>query len=229
MVEKQRVDILLQGRARDWKNDACVSSGSAYATFECSTNFPNSSKVIDELRTAESVVAFFYIEAHGRCSAIDIIANLVRQLCLPLQVLPECLKDAYDRSQNNPEVGLKLEDMLEALLETSRSIDEPITIVLDGLDQLNPSEQTEIMKVMDQLKESGCKCLVTSRPTQSLWNKQHDDYYKYSIQDKNTAKDIRNFIESALSENKALDKMLSGDRKLKRDVVDTLTSRSHGK
>lgn len=90
----------------------------------------------------------------GLHSATDVTASLLRQLCLSFHIVPGRLKQLYDRSDREPNIRLELDDMLEALRETSRDIDQPIMIVMDGLDGCNMREQKEFVKLLTGLKRN---------------------------------------------------------------------------
>lgn len=88
--------------------------------------------------------------------------------------------------------------MLEAMRETSRDIDQPMAIVLDGLDECNMRQQKDFMKVFTGLKETSWKFLITSRFDQDIFLKVCRDCSQYSIAEDDLENDIRNFVDSAL-------------------------------
>ena len=88
--------------------------------------------------------------------------------------------------------------MLEAMRETSRDIDQPMAIVLDGLDECNMRQQKDFMKVFTCLKEKFWKFLVTSRFDQDIFSKVCRGCYQYSIAEDDLDDNIRNFVDSAL-------------------------------
>ena len=49
------------------------------------------------------------------------------------------------------------------------------------------------------------------------------------IENGNMANDIHDYVESTLKENGPLDEMLGYDKALRDELIDTLTSRAHGK
>ena len=160
-------------------------------------------------------------------SATDVTASLLRQLCLPFHIVPKRLKQLYEQSDREANTPLELDDMLEALRETSRYIDQPIMIVMDGLDECNMREQKDFIKVITSLKETSWKSLVTSRFDQDILSKACDGCSQFSIKDDNVESDIRNFVDAALRCNEPVDNMLS-DRDFRSEVIETLTSRAHG-
>lgn len=160
-------------------------------------------------------------------SATDVIASLLRQLCLSFRIVPRRLKQLRERSDRGSSAQLELDDMLEALRETSRDIDQPIVIVVDGLDDCNMREQKDFIKILVGLKETSWKSLVTSRFEQDLLSKACQGCSQFSIKDDNVENDIRNFVESALRGNEPVDNMLS-DEAFRLEVIETLTSRAHG-
>lgn len=164
----------------------------------------------------------------GSHSASDVTTSLLRQLCLPFHVIPERLEHIYERSNGDSDRQLKLDDVIEALKETSRDIHQPTMIVLDALDEINMRDRTDFAKVISSLKATSWKFLITSRSAQDILPNVCDDCSYFSIADEDIATDIRYFVDSALKENGAVDRILSGDPGFRSEVIDTLTTRSSG-
>ncbi len=101
-------------------------------------------------------------------SASDVIASLLKQLCMTFHIVPRRLKELYERSELEPNIRLELDDMLEALRETSRDIDQPIVIEIEGLDECNIREQEGFIRIVTGLKERSWTSLVTSRFEQDI-------------------------------------------------------------
>ena len=160
-------------------------------------------------------------------SATDLTASLLRQLCLPFHIAPRRLIQLYERSDHKTNMRLELDDMLEALRETSRDIDQPVIVVIDGLDECNMLEQKDFIKVLTGLKETSWKSLVTSRFDHDIVTKACEGCTHFSITDDNVANDIRIFVESVLRGNEPVDNMLS-DQTFRSEVIETLTSRAQG-
>jgi hypothetical protein len=161
-------------------------------------------------------------------SATDVATSLLRQLCLQFHIVPERLKQLYEQSGSEANAPLELEDIVEALIEASRSIYQPVMIVLDALDECNMREQKEFVRVLASLKETSWKYLVTSRLDQDILSRAYDDCYQFSIKDDDVENDIRNFVDSAIRGNEPVG-TISRDRHLRLEVIETLTSRAHGK
>ena len=162
-------------------------------------------------------------------SASDVVASLLKQLCLPFQFLPSRLKQVYDQAEDQPHLLLELDDMLEALKETSQYIfHQPITIVVDGLDEVSMNERKHFVKVLANLKENSWNWLFTSRPDQDFIDGALEGCSKFFVENFHLYNDIRNFLGTALRGNKALHTMLR-DEALRRDVLETLTSRAQGR
>lgn len=173
-------------------------------------------------------VAYFYMSSGRPHSAFDFTASLLKQLLLYFHILPRPLEEAYEKTNGNSEQELELTDMLDYLRETSRDIQRPTTIVLDGLDEMNMREHKDFIKVFSSLKETSWKFLITSRTDQDDFTGASGSCHRFLIQDENIAKDIENFVEFALSGNKAIDDMLSDHHDLREEIVHTLASRSNG-
>jgi hypothetical protein len=187
----------------------------------------SSSKTIDELRGSH-VVAYFYMSSGRLHSASDVTASLLRQLCLPRNLVPKRLKHIYDRSNGASSHLVTLDDLIEALEETSRDIHYPIIIVLDALDEVNMHDQGDFAKLISNLKGIPWKFLVTSRSAQDSLSNDCDGCSHLSITDKDVATDIRHYVGGVLKDNGAVDGILSRDPRYRTEVIDTLTTRSNG-
>lgn len=161
-------------------------------------------------------------------SASDVTTSLLRQLCLPLHIIPERLEYIYERSNGDSDRHLQLDDLIEALKETSRDIHQPTMIVLDALDEVNMRDQTDFAKVISSLKATSWKFLITSRSAQDILPQVCDGCSYLNIADEDVATDIRYFVDSALKENGAVDAILSRDPDFRSEVIETLTTRSNG-
>lgn len=160
-------------------------------------------------------------------SALDLVTSLLKQLCLLSHIVPRRLKEVYDRSEDQAHLQLVLDDMLEAFKETSQDIHQPITIVVDGLDEVNMDGQKDMVKVLTSLKETSCNCLFTSRFDQGILLGALEGCSEFSIQNSHLVDDIRNFVDGALRGDKAVHEMLR-DESLRSDVVFTLSSCANG-
>ena len=173
-------------------------------------------------------MAYFYLSSTTFHSASDIVTSLLKQLCLPLHIVPACLQQIFEQTHSEHGYKLELEDSLEALREAFRSIHQPITIIIDGFDETNIREQSDFVPVFNSLKSTSSKCLVTSRGTQKGLPKAYNSFSEFVIEDGANEEDIYNFVKCVLEENEPVDRMLNGDEKLRRELLDTLTLRSHG-
>ena len=158
-------------------------------------------------------------------SATDVVASLLRQLCLSFHMVTRRLKQLYKRSDHETNVWLELNDMLKALRETSQDINQPIVIVIDGLD----GEQKDFIKILTCLKETSWKILVTSRFEQDIVSKACKGCLQFSIKDDdNVRNDIRNFVDSALRGNEPVENLLS-DGEFRSEVIKTLIHHAHSR
>ena len=160
-------------------------------------------------------------------SASDLVASLLKQLCLPFHLVPRRLRQIYDQSEDQRHLLLGLNDMLQALKETSQDIHQPVTIVVDGLDEVNMNERKHFVKVLASLKATSCNWLITSRPNQDVIRGALEGYSEFSIEELHLGLDIRNFVDSAMGGDKPVHTMLR-DEALRCDVIETLTSRAQG-
>ena len=162
-------------------------------------------------------------------SASDVITSLLNQLCRPFHIVPNRLRQIYEESSGEPSHKLDLKDLLVALKEACQMIEQPIIIVIDGLDKTNIREENEFIKVFSNLKDTSGKWLVTSRPDQDIISKACDDYSQYVIREDSAIQDIRNLVESIIEDNGAFAELLSYEPSSKLKVIDSVSSRAHGR
>lgn len=161
-------------------------------------------------------------------SASEVTASLLRQLCLPRNLVPKRLKHIYERSNGASNRLVTLDDLIEALKETARDIHYPIIIVLDALDEVNMHDQGNFAKLVSNLKRIPWKFLITSRSAQGSLSNVCDGCSHLSITDENVSTDIRHYVGGVLKDNGAVDGILSRDPTFRSEVIDTLTTRSNG-
>ena len=223
---RRKAHILVPRKTRDRENDACVSYVQSYISHALLKVF-TSSKIIEHLQPLH-VVAYFYISSGKLHSASDVVTSLLRQLCLPLHIVPNRLQQIFEQTNGERSYKPKLEDLLETLMEVSRSIHQPVTIVVDGLDEINIRKQSDFVQVFDKLKFTSWKCLVTSRNTRCGWPEAQNRYSQCIIEDDANEQDISNFVKSVLRENEPVDRILDSDPDFRSMLIETLTSRAHG-
>lgn len=182
--------------------------------------------VVEDLSVSESV-AYFYMSSGRLYSASDLVASLLKQLCLPFHFVPRHLRRVYDQSEDQRHLLLGLNDLLQAPKETTQGIHQPITIVVDGLDEVNMNESNHFLQVFASLKETSCNWLFTSRLNQVVIRGALNGYSEFSIEELHLGHDVRHFIDSALGGDKPVHTMLR-DEALRCDVLETLTSRAQG-
>lgn len=137
------------------------------------------------------------------------------------------LEQLYERSDREPHIRLKMDDMLKAVRETSQEIRHPVPIVLDCLDECSMREPKDFRKVFTGLEETSWKVFVTSRSRRDILSKTSKGCLQFSITEDSVENDIRNFVDSALRWNEPVDNMLS-DQTFRLEVIETLTHCSHG-
>ena len=100
--------------------------------LENERSYRRRSGVIDDILIYEPM-AYFYMSSGGLHSASDLVASLLKQLCLQFRFVPRRLKKAYEQSEDESHLLLEPDDMLEALKDATRNICKDVTIVVDGL------------------------------------------------------------------------------------------------
>ena len=174
------------------------------------------------------MVAYFYMGSGRLYSASEIVTSLLRQLCLRFGIVPDRLRQIHERTNDEPSYRSELGDLLEALREVSRSIHQQVTLIIDGLDEINIRKQSDFVKVFNSIKDMCWKCLVTSRDPRGFFSEAYNRFSEFIIGDDANEKDIYNFVKSVLRENEPIDRMLGSDPKFRSELINTLTLRSHG-
>ena len=162
-------------------------------------------------------------------SASDLVTSLLRQICLRSNTVPDRLQRAFKQTSGESGPSLGWQDLLEALEEVSRSANQKIAIIVDGLDETNTCEQSGCLQVFDSLKDTSWKWLVTSRGTRNILPTAYKDVPEFTIGEDANKEDIRNFVTSVLSESEPFDRMLESDPELRSRLEDTLASQAHGR
>ena len=224
MVAQSIKRTLAAGESRNRENDTSVSSIQPCFPYLLLKRLTRS-KVIDQLQP-QQVVAYFYMSSGRLHSAADIVTSLLRQLCLPFDIVPERLQQIPTNGKDG--YRLALADSLQALRETFDSIHEPITIVIDGLNKTNIREYSEFAQVFDSLKATSWRCLVTSRVNECVLSNSRSSFDEFVIEECLNQQDISNFVKGSLEANEPVDRILRSDPKLRSELIDTLTSSSRG-
>jgi len=166
--------------------------------------------------------------SHGKLhSASEVTATLLKQLCLQRGIVPARFKQLYEHSKGGTGRLLRLEDMLSALKETSQAIDQPTVVIVDVLAEINMSQRQDSVRILDELRQTSWKCLVTSRSYQDVLTENPRAYTQFSIKEVGTTRDIQDFVERILAGNEPIDQMLSNQSDLRAELINTPTSRSH--
>ena len=142
--------------------------------------------------------------------------------------MPDKLWQVYEESKDQDSSKLHIDDMIEALKQISGDISQSIVFVWDGVDEIDLSGRSGFGKLFASLKDLPWKTFITSRQYQHPPFSLLSGCSQFSIQDDDVEIDIRNFVDSAISCSKTVERMLSDDAELRQEVIDTLISRSHG-
>ena len=160
--------------------------------------------------------------------ALDVAANLLKQLCLQFHHTPRELELTSKLSYDKLDRRSKLEVLIKAFEEISRDINQPTMIVIDALDEANMRDQVDFQRLFGSLNDTAWKLILISRSNQySLPKALHDCVY-FNFDEEDIASDIRFFVDTTLRENRATDQVLSCDFRLRSEVIETLTARSNG-
>ena len=164
----------------------------------------------------------------GPYSASAVIKSLLRQLCLPTQLVPPRLIHVHESSQGDSDRRLELEDLFAALEEVSWNIEHPVLIVIDALDEPNMDDQKDFSRILDSLQNASWKTVITSRSDRNILPNILDRSLCFHMNETSIENDIRYFVDNAIRADAATDRILSRHPATRCEVIDTLTKRSQG-
>lgn len=168
----------------------------------------------------------------------DILLALLRQLTGGDSSLPlrgSVAREYRRRKDEAKDLGaqisrLDFDEIVKHILDIT--IDHPITIVIDALDEADDPERGELCDALEQIaKESQrrVRIFISSRNDGDIVDR-FGKYLNIGIEEKSNHDDIRNFVE--YKTNQAIDTktLLRGkvSSKLRDEIVDTLSSKAQG-
>ncbi|KAH7069754.1 hypothetical protein BKA63DRAFT_88377 [Paraphoma chrysanthemicola] len=221
--------------------NAWILGAAAYMTWEAKTNsdclcyygIPGSGKsvlsasVINDASMStsqsKSAIIYYYFD-YADADSLDsyrLLGSLVRQ-CLALASL-DLFSDSFACPYLEFGSRLALQTCLDYLLSLVRGFDV-VTIVLDGLDQLEDNSQVVILELLTKvLRDPRClvKVFVTSRPEEPLIKRTLKAYQTVSASKQLTNDDIASFIEVEMDMLRLHNPLLE-DARLRQEVVEAL-------
>ena len=123
------------------------------------------SLVIDHLKRSlkdkdDVSIAYFYFDYLNVTPMREVIAVLLKQLCLRLSKLPRAILQMWESSKDSGPAGLG--DVIDALLTACTSFHLTF-IILDALDECHVEHQQDLLNFLSRMKSTYCKLYVSSR------------------------------------------------------------------
>ncbi|KAI0514341.1 ankyrin repeat-containing domain protein [Xylaria bambusicola] len=194
------------------------------------------SKVIDhrqalvESSPNQEGFAFFYCDRNEeqRRQPLSVLQSYVRQLSTTAKNPDRIRKSLQDCCQKARQYGsdLSFENCRDQLLE-SINLYHNTTLVLDALDECEPSSRGRILETIEYLiskSANNLKVFISSRPDQDI----RDRFLKtpnIEIQATDNEKDIQRFVREKITQHKNWQGM---SQSLQKDIVETLFAKSQG-
>ncbi|CAG8955087.1 hypothetical protein HYFRA_00007102 [Hymenoscyphus fraxineus] len=185
-------------------------------------------------------LAYFYCTRNAnepeRAAPVEILRSVIEQLSCSAADLPVrlCVVDLYmerkkEAKGRRPE-KLELEDCVQIILDLLE--DNPATIILDGLDECDPTLRRDLLDSLRTIIQKGSnvvKVFVSSRDDHDLVHRLSQTPNLY-IRASDNEEDITNFVLSGVDEAIQKEKILCGNvpSSLRETIVSTLVSQSNG-
>lgn len=172
----------------------------------------------------DCIVTFAYLDYKDKDthSAINVAANLLRQLVARFDNVPRELYEIFERSRKDRRHSKELEELREWMLKCTEYLPS-VFLILDGIDECEDEvARQKIVKFLDCLKGNGIKVFVTTRlslprPMASI------PIINIRAQDS----DIETFVQAKLREHEPdPDEEIPLD--LKDEIVENIVSKADG-
>lgn len=193
--------------------------GKQFSRKSLFSQFNKSSLVIDKIRhtirQSNACIAYIYFDyKSGEIQTGDhVVRTLLKQLLLPLDLVPRDLEGVYDECRS------RLKDLDKAifvrqLLSTAAAFSS-VYIILDALDECTSGTLEEIIGLLRQFKDRGIKVLCTFRPFLNLRVGLDVSVHSIGAHDE----DVRNYLSIRLNKawphnkclrNKIIDRLAEG-------------------
>ncbi|TFK67243.1 hypothetical protein BDN72DRAFT_799231, partial [Pluteus cervinus] len=183
--------------------------------------------VIQYLQQLGSSARVAYVYLHHKeaklQSLTDIVSTVLKQVLSTYDNLPECVTSLHKQLKLGQ--GLQLEVMITALLNICKEKHATTYILIDALDECEPSHQGELVSFLKQLLPEAwvfATCRKAYRSIEGLFNTEH--CVKPTI--RASASDISSFLRKKLEGNLLLQSIL--DTQFQQTLISTIESKSQG-
>ena len=157
------------------------------------------SAIVDHLHTSfnersDIGIAYFYFKCTTVASPRDVVASLLKQLCLRSKSVPGPVAQLWDHREI--EDFPKLLDLMSALLSVCSRFRRSF-LCIDALDECAHEHQAILQEVLRKLKMSRYRLLITSRPLKEIEDIFHD-VPQLDISATLASKDIDLYVKSVI-------------------------------
>ena len=119
--------------------------------------------VIDHLILLKVKPAYVYFDSQDReQTQASVIASLLKQLLSALPEIPSAIQDAFSKFESG-ESGSDSIDFIGFIKTVSTNL-SCVAILLDAFDECQPHEQPKIVDLVSELRKSGIRVYITTRP-----------------------------------------------------------------
>ncbi|KAF2995372.1 hypothetical protein E8E13_003624 [Curvularia kusanoi] len=174
------------------------------------------------------IICYYYFDYSDHASLISshIVASLVKQVLegLPLDHFDDSFTSPYSRAQQLPDLA-ESTHYLASILKTFGTT----YLILDGIDELVPEEQTNCLKLIEMLmrqSEIKVKIFVTSRTEEFRVKKALQNHGVLYMSRERVDSDIARYIKDEIGRMDA--PPLSNDKALRNEAVCRLVEGSQG-
>jgi len=194
-----------------------------------------SSTIIEHLRSycdpePSLAVAYFYFDFISKQTVAECVSSLIKQLFVQEEVLPDSLKELYNKYGGNHKASIfDLTNLLETFATSRKGNLSDIFFVIDALDECLKDGQQDLLKLIEEMKSwesSKIHLLLTSRPEQDIRDVVSPLTTKaISIQGCHVDSDISLYVVSQLAADPKLKKW---SPQMKAEIEGTLAKKANG-
>ena len=184
-----------------------------------------------------SALAFFYCNSSQpqTLSISTILGSFIKQIASHFEKLskpiPAILSEKMDQVQDEDRSSFDVDELVDILLDFAAKSLETF-FILDGLDECEPKDRGEILKIFEQLLNANnprslCKVLISSREDINV-SRAIPRCFQLSICATHTSSDIRGYVNSVINERVSTKEIIVRDASLVAEIKEMLTNGAQG-
>jgi hypothetical protein len=186
----------------------------------------NRSRIVDHLLARVSAdqnlgIAYFYFDFRIKASPRDVLASLLKQLCIQKGIMAPSLIQLWelrDHPITPPDPG----ELLAAFLDLASKFRQTY-ICLDALDECADEYQHALREMVLRLMKSRCFLIITSRPY-PVFMELLKDVPQIAV--RASADDIKSYVALVVEKSAELADIV--DESLQNQIAEVITSKSNG-